>query len=71
MENAFVYAGIPYKIIGGTRFLDRKEVKDILAYLSVLCNPQDTLRLQRIINEPKRGIGDATIATAQEVATVL
>ena len=51
---------VPYKIVGGTRFYDRKEIRDMIAYLSVICNPFDTVRLSRIINEPKRGIGDAT-----------
>ncbi len=71
IESALVSAGIPYKVVGGTRFFDRKEIRDMVAYLSVLHNPADALRLTRIINEPKRGIGDATVATAQEIADVL
>lgn len=71
IESALVSAGIPYRVVGGTRFFDRKEIRDMVAYLSVLNNPADTLRLMRIVNEPKRGIGDATVATAQEVAGVL
>lgn len=71
IESALVSAGIPYKVVGGTRFFDRKEIRDMVAYLSVLHNPADTLRLTRIINEPKRGIGDATMSTAQEIADVL
>lgn len=71
VESAFVSAGIPYKVVGGTRFFDRKEIKDIVAYLSVLHNPADSLRLMRIVNEPKRGIGDATMSTAQEIAEVV
>lgn len=67
-EKYFVKSGIPYKIVGGLRFFERKEVKDIVAYLSVINNPSDTLRLRRIINEPKRGIGDATINAAQQIA---
>lgn len=51
---------VPYRIIGGTKFYDRKEIRDVLAYLSVISNPNDTVRFSRIINEPKRGIGDAT-----------
>ncbi|MEG2174858.1 MAG: 3'-5' exonuclease [Oscillospiraceae bacterium] len=68
LETAMVSAGIPYKVVGGTRFFDRKEIRDMVAYLSVLQNPADVLRLSRIINEPKRGIGDATVATAQEIS---
>ena len=61
-------SGIPYKVFGGTRFYDRKEVRDALAYLRVLVNPADDVSLVRIINTPKRSIGDATIATLQEYA---
>ena len=71
LEQMFIRQGIPYRIIGGLKFFDRKEVKDILAYLSVLNNPDDSLRLRRIINEPKRGIGEATMNTAQQVAESL
>ncbi len=68
MEIAFKRNGIPYRIIGGTRFFDRAEVKDMLAYLCVLNNPHDDLRLQRIINNPPRGIGATTIERAQAIA---
>lgn len=61
IENIFMRSGIPYRVLGGNRFLDRKEVKDIIAYLNVINNPADDLRLKRIINEPKRKIGDATV----------
>ncbi len=60
--------GIPYRIIGGTKFYERKEIKDIIAYLSVINNPADSLRLSRIINEPKRGIGDATQTELYRIA---
>ena len=60
-EESFRRKGIPYKIVGGTRFYDRKEIKDILAYLKVLINPQDDISIRRIINVPKRSIGDATV----------
>jgi len=68
MENACKRSGIPYRIIGGTRFFDRAEVKDMVAYLAVLNNPEDDLRLARIINNPPRGIGAKTVETAQEIA---
>ena len=68
MEQAFKRNGIPYRIIGGTRFFDRAEVKDVLAYLAVLDNPEDDLRLTRIINNPPRGIGARTVELAQELA---
>lgn len=60
-ENTLARSGIPYTIVGGLRFYDRKEIKDIMSYLAVLNNPYDTVRFRRIINEPKRGIGDATV----------
>ncbi len=63
--------GVPYCIIGGTRFYERKEIRDILAYLSVINNPYDTIRLMRIINEPKRGIGTATQAEIINISTSL
>lgn len=68
LEQELAKSGIPYRIIGGTRFYDRKEIKDITAYLSVLNNPGDSLRLSRIINEPKRQIGPTTVASALEIA---
>ena len=60
-EEIFMRAAIPYKVVGGLRFYERKEVKDILAYLRVLVNPTDEVSLRRIINLPKRGIGDRAI----------
>ena len=71
IERAFVRRGIPYRIIGGHKFYDRKEIKDMTAYLTVVCNPADNVRLRRIINEPKRGIGDATLNNAQKIADAL
>lgn len=62
IEDALVRAGMPYRVVGGTRFYERKEVKDALAYLRVLANPADDVNLRRILNEPKRGIGDRTEA---------
>ncbi|MDD2955106.1 MAG: 3'-5' exonuclease [Oscillospiraceae bacterium] len=70
LEKALVKSGVPYKIIGGLRFFERKEIKDLIAYMSVLDNPNDTVRLARIINEPKRGIGDATVASVMEISAV-
>ena len=68
VENSFKRSGIPYRIIGGTRFFDRAEVKDMLAYLCVINNRADELRLQRIINNPPRGIGGKTLEMAERQA---
>ena len=62
LEEMLVRAGIPYRVYGGLRFYDRKEVKDIVAYLRCIVNPSDDVSLRRIINNPKRAIGDSTIA---------
>ncbi len=67
LERMFIRNNIPYKIYGGTRFYERKEIKDILAYLSVINNENDVLRFHRIVNEPKRGIGDATLALLDDI----
>lgn len=71
LEQTFIREGIPYIIYGGQKFYDRKEIKDMLSYLAVINNPYDTLRLRRIINEPKRGIGDATATAVEEIALQL
>ncbi|MBQ8508467.1 MAG: UvrD-helicase domain-containing protein [Clostridia bacterium] len=68
LENYFAKSGIPYRMLGGVRFYERKEIKDIIAYLCVLLNPNDTVRLRRIINEPKRKIGDTTIDAVFQLA---
>ena len=68
IERAFKFNGIPYRIFGGTRFFDRAEIKDMLAYLSVINNRADDLRLLRIVNNPPRGIGPKTLETAQRLA---
>ncbi|MGR6089467.1 UvrD-helicase domain-containing protein [Brevibacterium sp. CSND-B09] len=60
IEDALVRSGIPYKVVGGTRFYERKEIKDALAYLRVVANPDDDVNLRRILNVPKRSIGDRT-----------
>ena len=71
IERALVQSGIPYKIFGGLKFYDRKEIKDVLAYLQVINNNHDMLRLKRIINEPKRGIGDATVTLLEQISSDL
>lgn len=71
IERALVRSGIPYRIIGGHKFYDRMEIKDALAYLSIIANHDDSVRLERIINVPKRGIGATTIANAKEIADAL
>ena len=68
IETYFARAGIPYRIVGGQRFFDRKEVKDINSYLAVIVNPRDDVRLRRIINEPARKIGATTIEKIGELA---
>ena len=68
IEQTFVKGGVPYKIIGGMRFYERKEIKDILAYMYLVHNTSDDLRLIRIINEPKRKIGQATLETLRTLA---
>lgn len=68
IENAFKRNSIPYRIVSGLRFFDRAEIKDLLAYLWVIHNQTDTLRLRRIINVPARKIGDKTVETAEQIA---
>ncbi len=67
-EEAFMRKNITYKIVGGLKFYDRKEIKDIVAYLKVLENPMDNISLKRIINVPKRGIGNTTVGRIEEIA---
>lgn len=73
LEESLVRAGIPYRVVGGTKFYERKEIKDAIAYLQAIANPDDTVSLRRIINTPRRGIGDkaegAFIAHADMYAT--
>ena len=71
IELAMSRSGVPYRIYGGLKFYDRKEIRDVLAYLQVINNENDMLRLARIINEPKRGIGDATVSTIEQIASDL
>lgn len=68
LEETFLRYGLPYKLVGGTRFYQRQEIKDIIAYLRVIHNPQDSVSLLRIINVPSRGIGQRTISTLQSRA---
>ncbi|MCL5773520.1 MAG: DNA helicase PcrA [Firmicutes bacterium] len=67
-EEVLLQEGIPYKLVGGLRFYDRKEIKDILAYLKIIANPQDSVGLRRIINAPSRGIGLTTLSKLMEVS---
>ena len=71
VENVFARSGIAYRVIGGLRFFDRKEIKDVIAYLQLVNNNNDDLRLRRIINEPKRGIGETTMSNAAQIAAEL
>ena len=68
IEQALSRSGIPHRVIGGHRFYDREEIKDMTAYLQVVNNPNDDIRLRRIINKPKRAIGDATMTKVAEIA---
>lgn len=70
VEETFLKANIPYKMVGGHKFYDRKEIKDILAYLQVIANPADSLSLLRIINVPKRGVGAGSIEKLQSFAAL-
>ncbi|MBD2897539.1 DNA helicase PcrA [Spirillospora sp. NPDC000708] len=68
-EEVFIRVGLPYKVVGGVRFYERKEIRDLLAYLRVLANPEDTVSLRRILNVPKRGIGDRAEACVEAYAS--
>ncbi len=68
IEEAFMRMGVPYKVVGGTRFYDRREVKDAMAYLRALVNPADEVSVKRVLNVPKRGVGDASVARLDEFA---
>ena len=68
LETAFAKSAVPYRILGALRFYDRKEIKDITAYLSIINSPSDNLRLKRVINEPKRKIGAATVDAVEAIA---
>ncbi len=69
IERTFAKSGVPYRMLGGLRFNDRKEIRDIVAYLQFIVNPSDRERLRRIINEPKRKIGAATVDGVEQIAT--
>ena len=68
IEEVLLNRGMPYKIVGGLKFYERREIKDVLAYLRVIENPEDSLALERIINVPRRGIGDATLAIVRRLS---
>ena len=68
IEDALMRYGIPYRMYGGLRFYDRKEIKDIIAYLRVVANPADDISLKRIINVPRRGIGSVTLGNLEEIS---
>jgi len=70
MEEWFMKRGIPYKIVGGQKFYERKEIKDILAYLKFLVNPSDSVSMQRIINVPRRGIGETTVGKIVDLSRI-
>ena len=68
LEDMFLRAGVPYRIVGGTKFFERKEIQDVMAYLTLAVNPSDDMAATRVINEPKRGIGKTSVERIQAVA---
>jgi len=68
IEEAFMRLGVPYKVVGGTRFYDRREIKDAMAYVRCVVNPADEVSLKRVLNVPKRGVGDASVAKLDSFA---
>ncbi len=68
LEDQFLRTGVPYQLVGGTRFFERAEIRDVMAYLRAVSNPADPVSLKRVINQPRRGIGDATVAALEEAA---
>lgn len=68
LEDMFLRAGVPYKIVGGTRFFDRAEVRDVMAYLKMVVNPADEMSVKRVINTPRRGIGSTSIQKIEMLA---
>lgn len=68
LEDMFLRAGVPYKIVGGTRFFDRAEIRDVMAYLKMIVNPADEMSVKRVINTPRRGIGSTSIQKIEQLA---
>lgn len=68
LEDMFLRAGVPYKIVGGTRFFDRAEIRDVMAYLKMIVNPADEMSVKRVINTPRRGIGSTSIQKIERLA---
>ena len=68
LEDMFLRAGVPYKIVGGTRFFDRSEIRDVMAYLKMIVNPADEMSVKRVINTPRRGIGSTSIQKIEQLA---
>src|SRR3546814_8394650 len=68
LEEHLARMGVPYKVIGGTRFYDRREIKDALAYLKAVINPTDEVSVKRVLNTPKRGVGDSSIRSEEHTS---
>ena len=68
IEDRFITLGLPYRVIGGPRFYERQEIKDAIAYLEIVANPSHDLKFERIVNVPKRGLGDTTVKRIHELA---
>lgn len=70
IEEIFLKSNIPYTMVGGQKFYDRKEIKDVIAYLNILANPSDSISFERVINSPKRGVGNASLTKMREYADI-
>src|SRR4029450_9563780 len=68
VEESFMRLGVPYKVVGGTRYYDRREIRDAMAYLRAVVNPSDEVSVKRILNTPKRGIGDTSVGKLDQYA---
>ena len=66
LEDMLLRAGVPYRIVGGTRFFDRAEIRDVMAYLTLIVNPADDIAAKRVVNVPRRGVGKSTVERVEQ-----